>query len=796
MKPMNLRTKTLSIIIIISLLLISLVNASARFILLKSFTKLEENYAIKNIQNVSERVLSAQNSLASSVRSLAVRNDTYTYIQDLNSGYVASNLIPTTFSNLKITFMVFSNPGGQVQASFGYDPRTNLVENLAPIFLNQISSSLPATGPEPDAAVSGITLAGDRLILFASHPILTSPGHGPPQGVLTVGRYIDEDFAAQLSVESQTKIQIEPAGNSLLNDELSTATRISQTNLPLAIKVLDSQTVAGYAVFSDASGKPAAILRSATDRDIYNQGYGTIMFFIYVVFLGSLFFFSAAILLLDRQIISRIALLNKAVSQVRVSASSTTRVQVDGKDEITHLASEINQMLASLESADRQMRQSQEQLEKLIEIRTTELVQVNENLQHEIDERELGQRALFDAYNEINLILSSITSIMIGVNNRGIVTQFNEAAARLFGISSIDAIGSEFTSLPIMWDWEKVNQDAALCAQENQQVRMEDIPLECGGEATRILGITLTPLQLQENERLGFLLVGADISERRLLEQQVSRYNRLEAIGELAAGVAHEINTPTQLVGSNLRFLRQQLSPVLNLIDKVYELNQAVKNGSATPPMALSLEKAAAAAHLEYFRQEAPPAIDQSLEGIDRISRIVGAMRFFSHPGGDHKEMANLNQVIQNALTLSSNEWKNVAEIITNLDPNLPNVECLPSELSQVVLNLIINAVHAIQDAAGEKDDSKGSITITSRELPESVEVRVTDTGTGIPEKIRAKIFDPFFTTKDVGRGTGQGLSIAHAVIVQKHQGTLEFETEIGHGTTFIIRLPRNPDHD
>ena len=232
------------------------------------------------------------------------------------------------------------------------------------------------------------------------------------------------------------------------------------------------------------------------------------------------------------------------------------------------------------------------------------------------------------------------------------------------------------------------------------------------------------------------------------------------------------------------------------MIDKIYKLNSAVKHGTATPEMANILEKETADTHLEYFRQEAPKAIEQSLEGIDRISHIVNAMRFFSHPGSGNKEMANLNQIIQNALSLSRNEWKNLAEIKTDLAEDLPNLECFPSELSQVMLNLIVNSVHAIQDTGVEESGSKGQITITTRQIGESVETRIADNGTGIPEEIRSKIFDPFFTTKDVGRGTGQGLAIAYAVIVKKHHGALEFESELGRGTTFIIRLPRKTNDD
>ena len=431
-----------------------------------------------------------------------------------------------------------------------------------------------------------------------------------------------------------------------------------------------------------------------------------------------------------------------------------------------------------------------------VEEQTAELIQLNYDLIHEVAERKLGEKALFETYNEIHQILSSISSILIGVNSDRVITQWNDVATTMIGHFSNDVVGLDFFSLPINWNWERVSLAVTECIENNRKVRMDDISLDSPGEATRILGITLTPLFLKDNDKPGFLLVGADITERRLLEQQLGRTNKLEAIGQLAAGVAHEINTPTQLVGSNLRFVGQQLESVLQLIDKVYQLNRAVKTGTAIPEMAISLEKEAEAVHLEYFRKEAPKAIEESLEGIDRISRIVTAMRYFSHPGSENKEMANLNQIIQNALSLTRNEWKNVAEIKTDLAKDLPAVDCLPGELSQVVLNLIINAVHAIQDAGGEETVSMGQIVISSLQVDNWIEVRISDSGTGIPEDIRDKIFDPFFTTKDVGRGTGQGLAIAFTVIVKKHGGTLEFETEIGRGTTFIIRLPMEVSND
>jgi signal transduction histidine kinase len=178
---------------------------------------------------------------------------------------------------------------------------------------------------------------------------------------------------------------------------------------------------------------------------------------------------------------------------------------------------------------------------------------------------------------------------------------------------------------------------------------------------------------------------------------------------------------------------------------------------------------------------------------VQRVSKIVGAMKEFSHPGTGEKTAVDLNRAIESTLTVATNEWKYVAEVATDLDAALPPVVCLPGEFNQVILNMVVNASHAIGDVVGDGGKGKGTITVSTRHDGDDVEIRIRDSGTGMPEHIRARIFDPFFTTKGVGRGTGQGLAIAHSVIVDKHGGTIQVESEVGKGTTFILRLPIQP---
>ena len=279
-----------------------------------------------------------------------------------------------------------------------------------------------------------------------------------------------------------------------------------------------------------------------------------------------------------------------------------------------------------------------------------------------------------------------------------------------------------------------------------------------------------------------------DITELRRLARELAAAQKLESVGRLAAGVAHEINTPVQFVSDNVQFVRTSMTDiaaVINAYRKVQHACGSAGDVAAAVQVAADAEKAA---DLDYIMEQAPRALDGSMEGLGRIATIVRSMKEFAHPDQKEKAQADLNQAIRSTLVIAHNEYKFVAEIDTQFE-ELPPVPCYLGEINQVVLNLLVNASHAISDLV--KDTGRlGKITVRTRLDAEHVEISVEDTGAGIPEAVRDKLFEPFFTTKEVGRGTGQGLAIARSVIVKKHGGTLHFETECGKGTTFFIRLP------
>lgn len=283
------------------------------------------------------------------------------------------------------------------------------------------------------------------------------------------------------------------------------------------------------------------------------------------------------------------------------------------------------------------------------------------------------------------------------------------------------------------------------------------------------------------------------VEERRKTEAQLLQAQKLESVGQLAAGIAHEINTPTQFVSSNLDFLDESFKDVIELVSTLDTVRKRVQTDEVNAEFLVEAEELIEELDWEYLAEEIPKALDQSREGVKRISTIVKAMKDFSHPGSKDMGDVDLNRIITTTVVVARNEWKYVADLETDLDSSLQPTRCLSDEVGQAILNMIVNAAHAIEDKLGKTpDDGKGKITISTKQLEAHVEIRITDSGTGIPEHARHRIFDPFYTTKKVGKGTGQGLAIAHTVITNKHGGTLTFETEDDVGTTFIITLPHH----
>jgi len=385
-------------------------------------------------------------------------------------------------------------------------------------------------------------------------------------------------------------------------------------------------------------------------------------------------------------------------------------------------------------------------------------------------------------------IFASLGETLLVCSPSGSITAVNRAACATLGYQEDELVGKPLDSILATVRFEDLLARAVRQAAEGMSMSPSQDPQLLRKDGKQIaVSLSISLLRTAASETTGLICVAQDLSDHRRLEAELRQAQKLEAIGRMAAGIAHEINTPTQFVSDCIYFIRDATKDLLSLIEKYRSAMAVSGSGQATADTLASLHVAEQEADLPYLVTRLPSAIERALEGLSRIATIVRSMKVFAHP--DQRQMApvDLNQAVQSTLTVASNEYKYVAELETDFG-ELPQVTCHAGEVNQAVLNLIINAAHAIADHA--KDGEKGLIRVRTRQDGDSAVISVSDTGGGIPESIRDRIFDPFFTTKEVGRGTGQGLSVAHSVIVEKHRGQLSFETERGRGTTFEIRLP------
>lgn len=287
---------------------------------------------------------------------------------------------------------------------------------------------------------------------------------------------------------------------------------------------------------------------------------------------------------------------------------------------------------------------------------------------------------------------------------------------------------------------------------------------------------------------VGAVMVAQEVTERKRAHAELVAGRQMALLGTLAAGVAHEINTPIQFIGDSIQFLRDATRDLLQLFDEVQALRQAAVAGKPLEQAVRQAYEAEVAADLPYLRENIPQAFERCVDGLKRVTTIVRSLKEFAHPEQAEMCAVDFNRIVDNTLTIAATEYKYVADLQTDFG-ELPPVICHPGEIGQAVLNIVVNAAHAIGDVVAGTD-RKGLITVRTRQEGAMVVLTISDTGAGIPEHVQPRIFDPFFTTKAVGKGTGQGLAIAASTVRTRHDGELTFETTPGRGTAFFIRIP------
>jgi PAS domain S-box-containing protein len=401
-------------------------------------------------------------------------------------------------------------------------------------------------------------------------------------------------------------------------------------------------------------------------------------------------------------------------------------------------------------------------------------------------ERKEAQQEASERLRLMRELIDSTEAAIYAKSREGRYLLLNRRAVDILHLDRDYAIGkTDFELFPEKFAALLSKVDQSVWDQDEDIELEELVPFEDGPHTFLSLKFLL-----RDATRKPYALCGisTDVTRMKDLENRLRDAQRLEAIGQLAAGVAHEINTPTQYVSDNTRFLEDAFRDLTVFTRKSKELIAAVQKGVVSPELTQEVVSTMERADVDFLQEEIPLALRQSLDGLERVATIVRAMKEFSHPGKE-KTLVDLNRSIESTITVTRNEWKYVADVVTDFDASLPLVFCTPTDFNQAILNMIVNAAHAIGDV-GNGSENKGVITIRTRSVGEWVEVTVEDTGVGIPEENQSKVFEPFFTTKEVGRGTGQGLSIVHRVVTRQHGGTISLTSEVGRGTTFVVRLP------
>ncbi len=386
------------------------------------------------------------------------------------------------------------------------------------------------------------------------------------------------------------------------------------------------------------------------------------------------------------------------------------------------------------------------ELQKDLEDRNRELRDLNKYFLQETEARQETERKLVAEKELLDITLRSIREGVITTDKEERIRMINRAAMEITGWNGENIIGEPLKKI-------------------YRVSRKSNTILQTREGKVRVISESFSPIKNEQGDTLGYILIFGDITELKSREDRAILSQKMESIGQLAAGIAHEINTPMQYIGDNLSFLQKAFS----------NINGEIKN---PPP------------RIDKLKKEVPHALEDAIEGVKRVNRLVLSMKNFAHPGDAEMKMGNINEGIKSTLEIAKNEWKYATEVKLDLDNGLPQIFCRMEEINQVILNMVVNSAQAIAEAREKGIIEKGLIKISTLSRGEIIQIIINDNGAGISSENKEKIFDPFFTTKEVGKGTGQGLTIAHDIIVNKHKGELMVASEPGQGTTFTINLP------
>ncbi|MFC2146544.1 two-component regulator propeller domain-containing protein, partial [Acidobacteriota bacterium] len=415
----------------------------------------------------------------------------------------------------------------------------------------------------------------------------------------------------------------------------------------------------------------------------------------------------------------------------------------------------------------------------------SEQQRIQEILKKSHDEMEQARDLAEFRRAEIEKLISAISSLLIAVDSNGKIFQLNETAEKFFDIPASQTSGQLF--IEVLKDYISIDMLNMMMEKGLGKDNIYDnfeIPIQFKNGGVKLLLGIINPLMDRDGQKLGFLLLAEDITHRKEDEMRRNLAQKLESLGKMTRNIAHEIKSPLQYMGNNSYFILDAFETLVKFVDT---LKQSFTNIEKSNPINVKeeIEKIVREYDIGYILEEGPKASDQIVRGVSRVSTIIQSMLNYTHPGKSVLEHANIHELLENTLIFIRSKKKDVFEIETEFAQDIPQVLCYPGELIQVFMNLLINAADAIQEKG-----KPGLIKITTSYNDSEVIIAIADNGCGIPDEIKDNIYNPFFTTKEVGKGTGQGLSLVHNIVTQRHKGRIYFESQVGEGTTFYVHLP------
>lgn len=753
----------------ISLILLAVLSFTAlgmawfgQDIVLHKFGETESELMLRN-RHVLRKAIAAEVDYVGTISlDWSQWNELYDYVLDANADFATRELNPAALERLKLDVIQLLDPQGRVIREEIRpdlrDPQGQPVPDLGPAISAAVTGHgeaarrgqripAPESARSPPAAIRGTaavsgwlnTVAGPMVV--AARPILKSDASGPVAGSLIMARRLDPArLSAELSV-LPSEVVVHGNGSEPTAPAMHDLARQLSQAADSAMLILREKDMSDFAFFRDINGRPAFLLETRVPRSILATGRET-AHRLAILLLGFGLVIFALLILVIRLAVSRpLGRLASHMQLLRETGECSPAPALDSGDEIATLALSFN-----------------------------ELILVRKKTEDEL--RTLS--AVAEHADESIVILAS----------DGGIAWVNPAFERSRRLRCADITGCRPSEVFRGCDDPAMYRSIAEFVRDGNTWKGRMHTEVADGRVVTEDVVVSPVLREGQPAPTGYVMLMHDVTERVALEAQVAQSQKIEAVAQLAAGVAHEINTPAQYVDGNIRFLEGAFATLTETLDKIAA--QARSSGNGVVQVA-DLSRLLEHSEIGYLRTEVPLAIRQTIEGISRVSNIVQSMKELTEPAPDFVPV-NLNAVIEGAVEVARNEWVDIADIRLELDPDLPFVPCRPESINQVVINLLANAACAIAENSAARGAGSGHIVVATRKVVAGVEISVTDDGVGMTEAVQKRIFDPFFTTRPVGKGSGRGLAVVHSVIT-KHGGSISVDSAPGRGSCFRCRL-------